>query len=36
MKVNDGTIQYIGGRTLSLEIDEHMSYRVILKSHVNL
>ena len=26
MKVDDGTIQYIGGRTFSLEIDEHMSY----------
>ena len=26
VKVNDGTIQYIGGRTFSLEIDEHMSY----------
>ena len=26
VKVDDGTIQYIGGRTFSLEIDEHMSY----------
>ena len=26
MKVDDGTIQYIGGRTFSLQIDEHMSY----------
>ena len=26
MKVDDGTIQYIGSRTFSLEIDEHMSY----------
>ena len=26
MKVDDGTIQYIGGLTFSLEIDEHMSY----------
>ena len=26
VKVDDGTIQYIGGCTFSLEIDEHMSY----------
>ena len=26
MKVDDGTIQYIGGRTFSLEIYEYMSY----------
>ena len=26
VKVVDGTIQYIGGHTFSLEIDEHMSY----------
>ena len=26
VKVDNGTIQYIGGRTFSLEIDEHMSY----------
>ena len=26
VKVDDGTIQYIGGRTFSLQIDEHMSY----------
>ena len=26
LKVDDGTIQYIGGLTFSLEIDEHMSY----------
>ena len=26
VEVDDGTIQYIGGRTFSLEIDEHMSY----------
>ena len=25
LKVDDGTIQYIGGRNFSLEIDEHMS-----------
>ena len=26
VKVDDGTIKYIGGHTFSLEIDEHMSY----------
>ena len=26
VKVDDRTIQYIGGHTFSLEIDEHMSY----------
>ena len=26
VKVDDGTIQYIGGRTFSLEIYEYMSY----------
>ena len=26
VEVNDGTIQYIGGRTFSLDFDEHMSY----------
>ena len=26
VNVDDGTIQYIGGRTFSLEIDKHMSY----------
>ena len=26
VKVDDGTIPYIGGRTFSLEIDKHMSY----------
>ena len=26
VKIDDGTIQCIGGRTFSFEIDEHMSY----------
>ena len=26
VKVNNGTILYIGGRTFSVEIDEHMSH----------
>ena len=26
VKVDDGTIQYISGRTFSLEIDKYMSY----------
>ena len=26
VKVDDGTIQYIGGHNFSLEIDEHMSH----------